>query len=245
MTARAAPSRAAIWHDLECGAYAEDLALWRALAHETGGPVLDVGAGTGRVSLALAADGLEVVALDVDASLLEVLAARGAGLPVATVAADARRFALGHRVRLVLVPMQTLQLLGGAEGRLAFLRAAHDHLERGGLLAAALADAMDCFDDEHDLLPPPDTCELDGVRYASHLVDVVDEGGRAALHRIREVAGRDGRHDFEEDVVRLDRITAEDVAAEAGEAGFAREPDRHVPGTETWLGSTVVVLRKP
>ncbi len=245
MTARTAPSRAAIWHDLECGAYAEDLALWRALAQETGGPVLDVGAGTGRVSLALAADGIEVVALDVDASLLEVLAARGAGLPVRTVAADARRFALGHGVRLVLVPMQTLQLLGGAEGRLAFLRAAHDHLERGGLLAAALADAMDCFDDEHDLLPPPDTCEVDGVHYASHLVDVMDEGGRAALHRIREVAGRDGHHDFEEDVVRLDRITAAGVAAEAGEVGFAREPDRDVPGTETWLGSTVVVLRKP
>ena len=27
-----------IWHDVECGAYAEDLALWRALAAEHGGP---------------------------------------------------------------------------------------------------------------------------------------------------------------------------------------------------------------
>ena len=45
---------AVIWHDLECGAYAEDLALWRSLAAERGDPVLDIGAGTGRVSLDLA-----------------------------------------------------------------------------------------------------------------------------------------------------------------------------------------------
>jgi hypothetical protein len=38
----------AAWHDLECGAYAEDLPLWRMLAGTVGGPVLDVGAGTGR-----------------------------------------------------------------------------------------------------------------------------------------------------------------------------------------------------
>src|SRR4051794_40089314 len=48
----------ALWHDLECGAYREDLALWHTLAGVTGGPVLDVGAGTGRVSLDLAARGV-------------------------------------------------------------------------------------------------------------------------------------------------------------------------------------------
>ena len=29
-----------IWHDVECGAYVEDLALWRSLAAEHGDPVL-------------------------------------------------------------------------------------------------------------------------------------------------------------------------------------------------------------
>ena len=49
-----------IWHDLECGGYREDLPLWRALADRAGGPVLDVGAGTGRVALDLARAGHEV-----------------------------------------------------------------------------------------------------------------------------------------------------------------------------------------
>ena len=106
-----------LWHDLECSGYDEDLPLWRALAAEAGGPVLDVGAGTGRVSLDLAAGGVAVVALDADASLLEALERRAAGLPVETVLADARDFDLGRRFSLVLVPMQTLQLLGGRSGR--------------------------------------------------------------------------------------------------------------------------------
>jgi SAM-dependent methyltransferase len=235
----------ALWHDLECGAYREDLPLWRALATEAGGPVLDVGAGTGRVTLELAAAGLEVVALDVDAPLLEALEHRAARLPVETVVGDARELALGRRFALVLVPMQTLQLLGGRRGRAAFLRRAREHLAPGGLLAAALADAVDCFDDEHDVPPPPDTCDIVDVRYASQLLAVVDEGERAAIHRRREIIGPGQRYRAHDVVVRLDRISADDVTAEALPLGYSADPPRFVPESEQYLGSTVVVLRAP
>src|SRR5829696_7370217 len=191
-----------LWHDLECGAYDEDLPLWRTLAAKAAGPVLDVGAGTGRVSLDLAAGGASVVALDVEPSLLDALKRRAGGLSIETVVADARDFDLGRRFSLVVLPMQTLQLLGGRPGRTAFLRRARDHLVPGGLLAAALADAMDCFDEERDMPPPPDACEIGGVRYASQLLRVVDEDGRAAIHRRREVNGPD-RSESTESVVRL------------------------------------------
>jgi SAM-dependent methyltransferase len=234
-----------LWHDLECGAYDQDLPLWCSLARGTGGPVLDVGAGTGRVSLDLAARGVAVVALDADASLLDALERRAAGLAVETVVADARDFALDRRFPLVLVPMQTLQLLGGPSGRAAFLRCALDHLEPGGLLAAALADAMDCFDEEHDVPPPPDACEIAGVRYASHLISVVEDDGRAAIHRLREVNGPGRHHESVETVVRLDRVTADEVAAEATELGFFAEPHLYIAQNAEYLGSTVVALRAP
>ena len=235
----------ALWHDLECGAYGEDLPLWRALAGEAGGAVLDVGAGTGRVALDLAAGGVAVVALDADTALLEALEHRATGLPVETVVADARGFALGRRFSLVVVPMQTLQLLGGSSGRAAFLRSALDHLEPGGLLAAALADALDSFDEEHDMPPPAESCEIGDVRYATQLVAVEEVGGRAAIHRIREIVGPGERYESQDVVVELDRVSAQDVAAEGSAVGFLNEPDRFVPQTEEYLGSTVVVLRAP
>ena len=234
-----------IWHDLECGGYREDLSLWRTLAGVTGGPVLDVGAGTGRVALDLAARGIPVVALDADAALLEALEQRADGRPVETVVADARTFALARRFPLVLVPMQTLQLLGGSSGRVAFLRRALDHLAPGGLLAVALADALDCFDEEHELPPPPDTCEVDGVRYASQLLGVEDEDGCATLRRRREIIGPRERYVSRDVVVRLDRVLAQHVAAEALDLGFVRDHRLSIAETEEYLGSTVVVLRAP
>ena len=235
----------ALWHDLECGDYAEDLPLWRELAEETGGPVLDVGAGTGRVSLHLAATGVPVTALDTDAALLEALRRRAGGLPVDTVVADARRFALGRRFSLVVVPMQTLQLLGGARGRDAFLRRALEHLRPGGLLAAAVADAMACFDEQHPEPPPPALQDIGDVRYATRLLAVAEDRGRAVIHRRREVIGPGGRYARRDVRLPLDRVDADAVAAHGAQLGFLAEPRRAVPESETYLGSGVVVMRAP
>jgi SAM-dependent methyltransferase len=238
-------SLAVIWHDVECGAYTEDLALWRELAAAAGGPVLDVGAGTGRVTLDLAARGHEVVALDVDGELLAALEARAGGLPVTTIRADARDFALDRRFPLIVVPMQTLQLLGGTAGRAAFLARAREHLEPGGLLAVALADALESFDAASDGLPEPDLAEIDGVRYASLPLAVVDEGDRAAIHRLRQVTGPGGAAAADEstDVIRLDRLAPADLVDEAGRLGLRAEPARRIPATDEYVGSTVVILR--
>lgn len=235
----------ALWHDLECADYREDLPLWRSLAARTGGPVLDVGAGTGRVTLDLAAAGLEMVALDVEPALLAALAHRAAGLPVATIAADARSFETDGRFALVLVPMQTLQLLGGPDGRAAFLRRALAHMEPGGSLAAAVADPMDCFDDVHTLPPPAAARWIGDVCYTSRLLEVVEDGGRAAMHRRREIHGPGEHRHGEDAVIHLDRLSASDVAAEAAALGFVVEPSLEVPETEQYLGCTVVMLRAP
>ncbi len=232
-----------IWHDLECWGYDLDLPLWRELADREGSPILDVGAGTGRVSLDLARRGHEVVALDLSAELLDALRERAEGLPVTTVASDARELAVARRFPLVLVPMQTLQLFGGADGRARFLVRARDHLATGGLIAVALADALECFDEEHDQPPPPDMREIDGVVYASRPIAVRDLGDRAAIDRIRDVVEADGTHTRTENVVELDRIDPDGLAEEAAALGLRAETPRRIPATIEYVGSTVVMIR--
>jgi SAM-dependent methyltransferase len=234
---------AVVWHDVECGAYELDLPLWRELAHHEGSPVLDVGAGTGRVALDLARRGHEVVALDRDPDLLAALRVRAGDLPVSTVAADARELDLGRRFPLIIVPMQTLQLLGGPEGRARFLAAARDHLSTGGLLAAALADALETFDEEHDQPPLPDMIEIDGVVYASRPVAVRDLGDRAAIDRVREIVTRDGTRTVSDDVIELDRVDVDELAAEAAVLGLRAEAPRRIAQTFEYVGSTVAMLR--
>ncbi|HVE67907.1 MAG TPA: class I SAM-dependent methyltransferase [Solirubrobacteraceae bacterium] len=242
----APPPEIVVWHDAECGAYAADLPVWRELAAEAGGPVLDVGAGTGRVALDLARAGHEVTALDVEPLLLAELERRARGVPVATVAADAREMALDRRFTLVLVPMQTLQILGGPEGRRAFLSAARDHLEPGGVLAAAIAGPLPTFEAQAPAdLPLPDTAQHAGHAYFSQPVAVRDgAGGGTVIERRRTVVSPSGERRESDDRIRLDPLDAATAAAEARALGYDPLEPREIAPTHEHVGSTVVVLRR-
>jgi SAM-dependent methyltransferase len=229
-----------IWHDVECGSYAADLPLWRELAAAAGGPVLDVGAGSGRVAIDLHRRGFDVHTLDVDETLLAVLRRRAPGVP--THVADARDFALPHRFALVIAPMQTIQLLGDARERGRFLRCARRHLEPGGLVAAALATTLERFE-EGDLEVAPDMREVDGVVYASRPTAVRTDGDGFVLERLRERVERDGTRTVEQNRVRLAELTADRLHAEAAALGFHPEPPRVIEATDDHVGSEVAVLR--
>jgi SAM-dependent methyltransferase len=234
------------WHDLECGAYFADLPLWRALADEMGdGEVLDVGCGAGRATLDLARHGHPVTGLDSDPLLLDALRERAVGLPVRVALADARDFDLGRRFALAIVPMQTVQLFGGAAGRRRFFARAREHLEPGAKLALAIASALDAFDEGAEALPLPDMEERDGWLYSSQPVAVRDHGDRLAIERIRQAVAPDGSLDAEGNVIELDRLDTAELEGEGAAAGFHVEPARHIDATDEHVSSEVVILRAP
>lgn len=235
-----------IWHDVENGGYEADLPLWRELAGQAGGPILDLGAGTGRVALDLAAAGHEVTAVDSDALLLDELARRAEelGIEVACVNADARRLAPIGRFSLVIAPMQFMQIMGGASARAEVLAKAAVCLGPGGTFAAAIADLDEAVAAEDAPPPVPDVGQSGDWIYSSLPLDVRPEPGGVAVEWLRQVVSPAGDLTEARHTQLLDSLTPEELEREAA-AQALRPVARHtVPETAAYIGSMVVVCRR-
>ena len=129
-------------YDYEYRRRRADVTFYRELARRRGaGRVLELGAGSGRVTVPLARDGRQVVALDQSAAMLGMLAARIARLPAAVagritpVRGDLRSFALGPRAGrfpLVIAAFNVLEHLYTRGEVAACLQRIAAHLAPGG-----------------------------------------------------------------------------------------------------------------
>jgi len=152
MTESAAEAFARLY-DLDLAADPGDLDLYLALAARTGGPVLELAVGSGRIAVPLASAGHEVTGVDLDPAMLARarLAADAAGAAVARrvrlVEDDARTVRLPERgaFRLAILPLNSIFLMGGRADQLAAVATLAAHLAPGGLavLDAWLPDADD------------------------------------------------------------------------------------------------------
>jgi SAM-dependent methyltransferase len=232
----------AIWHDVECGAYDADLPLWEELAERCGGPILELGCGTGRVALHLARRGHALIGVDRERELLEVLEERAKGLDVKIQEADARNFELSEQVGLVLAPTHLLQLLPDAAERSRCLRCAASVLRPGGLMATAIIEGMP----EPDNAPPPlpDVREVDGWVYSSLAVEAATGPGEIIIRRLRHAVSPEGELNEEPTEVRIATFSAASLEADAEAAGLLPAGRREIPETELHVGSMVVLLEK-
>jgi SAM-dependent methyltransferase len=238
-----AVSETAIWHDVECGAYAADLELWERLAEDAAGEaVLELGCGTGRVAIHLARRGHAVWGVDRDPELLTALAERAGELPVTGVHADVREFELPRPVGLALAPMQVLQLLPGAAGREACLARVAAALAPGARFAAAIVESVPV---SVDAVPPlPDVREAEGWVYSSLPLDAALENDEIVIGRLRSLVSPTGELTEERNEIRIAVLGAEQLEREAASAGLAPLQRLEIPATELHVGSTVVVLEK-
>ena len=234
-----------VWHDVECASYEADLPLWRELAAAQPGPVLELGCGTGRVALDLAARGHRVTALDSDAELVQEAArrARRRRLRLETAVADTRSFSLPRRFGLVLAPMQVFQLLGGERGRLRALGCVRAHLAPGGLLAVALANPFAAVPAGRAEPPLPDVREEQGWVLSSQPIAVREDHGTVVVERLRQSVSPAGEMEEELHAVELDELAPDVLEADAVKAGLRSAGRRQVPETRAYVGSTVVLLR--
>jgi SAM-dependent methyltransferase len=181
-----------------------DLDLYLALAARTGGPILELGAGTGRISVPLAESGYRVTAVDIDPAMLARARdrARAAGSTTSDriefVEADLLGLALpaARTYRLAIIALNTLFLLASrAAQRDAFATMAR-HLAPGGLAVVDIwlpdADDLARFDGrlilEYERRDPATGTFVTKVAAAQHdaasgivnLTSVFEEGPQGA-----------------------------------------------------------------
>ena len=105
------------------------------LARETGGPVLDVGCGTGRLAIAMAEAGLDVTGLDVTPEMLDRARSKSDHLNIEWRLGDARTMRLGRRFRLITMTSHGFQHLLTDQDIGHFFDRAREHLLDDGYLA--------------------------------------------------------------------------------------------------------------
>lgn len=192
--------RFAPFYDLYVGDRTEDLPFYRQLATASGGPVLEIGAGSGRLTPPLARAGIPVTAVDVSAAMLAILRQRLAEQPeavrrrVTMVCTDACDLALGETFGFVFVPFYTLNYFLTDDSARACLRAVARHMAPGARAAIdvflPLRRMADCPTDPVLRL---DRGDPSGGHVRAWNVYSIDEGLRIETRRhIFEVADGTG-----------------------------------------------------
>ena len=117
----------------------EDVDFYVAEARRTGGPVVELGVGTGRIAVPIARAGIRVIGVDSSEGMLAVCGqhaeAAGVGELLDLRAGDLREPPVDERVPLVICPFRSLLHLQSESERLGALRAAYKLLVPGGRLA--------------------------------------------------------------------------------------------------------------
>lgn len=117
-----------------------DIDFYVEMAVKSGGPVLEVGCGTGRILLPVARAGVEIVGLDLSPHMLATCRDRLLREPgevqarVQIVEADMRDFSLERTFVLTTTPFRPFQHLTTVEDQIACLETINRHLAEGGLL---------------------------------------------------------------------------------------------------------------
>ncbi len=125
-------------YDLENQDFEPDGPFILALAQKLGGPVLELGCGTGRVTIPLAQNGIEIVGIDVVPAMIERARQKSEGLPIEWVVADVRNFQLGRKFRLIFESGSVFHHMLTRADQEAYLARVCEHLEDDGRLMLSL-----------------------------------------------------------------------------------------------------------
>jgi SAM-dependent methyltransferase len=127
-------------YDTVYGWWRDDIPFYVEQAGRAGGPVLEVGCGTGRVHLPLLEAGVDADGFDLHPGFLAVLRRHATARRLAprVVQADMRDFTMPRRYALIVIPFRAFFHNLTTDDELRTLRCCREHLEPGGRLVLDL-----------------------------------------------------------------------------------------------------------
>jgi SAM-dependent methyltransferase len=247
-------------YDLDLSEDPGDLDLFLALAARSGGPVLELAVGSGRLAVPLAASGYDVTGVDLDPAMLgrARAAATAAGAAVAgrlhLVEGDARTIRLPEAgtFRLAAIPLNSVFLMGTRREQAEAVATLAAHLAPGGL---AVVDAW--LPDADDLSRYDGRLVLEWVREEPGTGRTVTKTGSAIydassgvvrLTTIFDVSGPDGATVRWVRVDRLRLVGPDELVGFAEAAGLvvdALAGDYDLGPLELGAERVVLVARRP
>ena len=127
-----------IHYDLENPDFEPDGPFILALAQELGGAVLELGCGTGRVTIPLAQNGVQITGVDVVPGMVELARQQSVDLPIEWIVADARDFHLGRKFKLIFESGSVFHHMLTREDQEAYLARVREHLADDGQMVVNL-----------------------------------------------------------------------------------------------------------
>lgn len=119
---------------------AGDIAFYQRLAQQTGGPVLELACGTGRIAVPLAESGLDVTGVDAADAMLAIARRKTQTHRLTLLAQDMSALNIDRRFGCVIIAFRSFQHLLTIELQRRTLAATRRHLAPGGRLALHLFD---------------------------------------------------------------------------------------------------------
>lgn len=167
-------------YDLENQEFEPDGSFFLDFARQLQGPVLELGCGTGRVTIPLAQRGVDMTGLDVVPAMIERARQKAGALPIRWVVADARSFQLGRSFRLIFETGSVFQHLLTRLDQEAFLARVREHLEQDGRFIVTLIFP------HVDLLASVET-EQEWFTYENHAGQEIRVSGTEYYDPVRQV----------------------------------------------------------
>ena len=143
--------KVARFYDYEQKEFIRDIAFYLEYAKKSGGEVLELACGTGRILIPLASEGVRITGLDESEEMLNVARKKINADPsikknITLVKGDMRVFDLNTNFSIVFIAFRSFQSLLTKQDQSACLQSAHKHLSDNGVLI------VDLFAPRHDIL---------------------------------------------------------------------------------------------